>query len=123
MKKQDALALLYHFEPEREAAVKQALKKCKIAVRRIPDGDIEQKVGYLAGLKGFKRIDTSDGVPFNEEVLILQNVQGRLLDLLLRQFREDEIEPVKLKAVVTPFNSLWSLRRLCDTIKKEHGLL
>lgn len=123
MKRQEALALLYHFEPEREAVVRQALRSCKIAARRVPDADIGQKIGYLAGWKGFKRAQGDGGAPFGEEVLVLQGVQGKLLDEMLLQFEAAGISRIRLKAIVTPYNALWTLRRLCETIQKEHGAM
>lgn len=123
MKKQEALALLYHFEPARAEAVKRALKQCKVAVRTVPDADLGQRIGYLAGWKGFKREEADGGAPFAEEVLVLQGVQGKLLDAVLQQFEADGVGRIRLKAVVTPYNALWTLRRLCETIQKEHGAL
>lgn len=123
MKKQEALALLYHFEAERAEAVKRVLRSCKIAARSVPDADLGQKIGYLAGWKGFKRVADAGGDAFAEEVLVLQGVQSKLLDEVLRQFAASGIGRVRLKAVVTPYNALWTLRRLCETIQKEHGAL
>ena len=30
---------------------------------------------------------------------------------------------IRFKAVVTPFNTLWTLRRLCETMQREHGAM
>ena len=123
MKRQETLALLYHFEPEREAAVREALRSCKVPARRVPDADIGQKIGYLAGWKGFKRTPEDGGAPFAEEVLILQGVPGKLLDAILLRFEAEGLGRIRLKVVVTPYNALWTLRRLCETIQKEHGAM
>ena len=31
--------------------------------------------------------------------------------------------PIRYKTVVTPFNTFWTLRRLCETMQKEHAYL
>lgn len=119
------LVLLYHFtDTERTDKIKAALMRMKIAVKEVPDSMVGQKIGYLLGLKGFgENKTTAEESSFDEEVMVLQNVSRKRLDALLVEFREAGIEKVNYKAVVTPYNLFWSLRRLCETIKKEHHMM
>jgi hypothetical protein len=41
----------------------------------------------------------------------------------LLALKEGGVPPVKFKSVVTPFNTLWTLRRLCETMQKEHAAM
>ena len=40
-----------------------------------------------------------------------------------RTMQEAGVPKVRFKSVVTPFNTLWTLRRLCETMQKEHAAL
>ena len=42
---------------------------------------------------------------------------------LWRRRRCTGVPPVHYKSVVTPFNTLWTLRRLCETMQKEHAAM
>ena len=37
--------------------------------------------------------------------------------------KEGGVPHIKFKSVVTPFNTLWTLRRLCETMQKEHAAM
>ena len=47
------------------------------------------------------------GEAFEDEVLLLVNCTGPLLDKFLQGFRRNKIPPVALKAVLTPTNREW----------------
>ena len=48
------------------------------------------------------------GECFSDELLLLVNCPGPLLDRFLQGFRRNKIPPVGLKAVLTPTNSGWT---------------
>ena len=62
-----------------------------------------------------------DGFVFPQEVMIFYNIKGKRLDQVLLALKNADIVHVKFKAVVTPFNMLWTLRRLCETLQREHA--
>ena len=47
------------------------------------------------------------GEGFDDEMMVLSDCPGRLLDLLLQSFRRNKVAPVHLKAVLTPTNREW----------------
>ena len=53
----------------------------------------------------------------------MQGIRNKRLDQVLEAFRTAAIPPVLYKAIVTPFNTLWTLKKLCLTIEKEHGMV
>ena len=55
--------------------------------------------------------------------MILQNVYKKRLDNVLLALKQAGVPHIKFKSVVTPFNTLWTLRRLCETMQKEHGVI
>ena len=120
-------ALLYGFnDEERIAAVRRALDKLGIAAHVLPPEAHHQKVGYLIGSKGFRLTpedeDEADFV-FPHEVLLLDKVKGKRLDEVLEKLAAAVQPPIRYKTVVTPFNTFWTLRRLCETMQKEHAYL
>lgn len=83
-----------------------------------------QKIGYLLNLTGFTEAkDTSeDDFDFNHEVIIFYNIKNKRLDDVLSKLKNTDII-IPYKAVVTPLNRFWSLKRLCFTMQKEHSAL
>ena len=55
--------------------------------------------------------------------MILQNIRNKRLDEVLLALKEAGVPKVQFKSVVTPFNTLWTLRRLCLTMQKEHAFM
>lgn len=119
------LVLLYHFtDKEKAEKMKTVLDRMKIEVKVISDDLISQKVGFILGLKGFK--DTGgahETAPFDQEVMLMRGITGKRMEEILANFRAEGIEKIGLKAVVTPYNVLWPLHHLCQTIQKEHESL
>lgn len=59
------------------------------------------------------------GECFSDELLLLVNCPGPLLDRFLQGFRRNKIPPVGLKAVLTPTNSGWTSLELREELAKE----
>ena len=55
--------------------------------------------------------------------MVLQNIRNKRLDEVLLALRRGGVSKVQYKSVVTPFNTLWTLRRLCETMQKEHAVM
>ena len=56
-------------------------------------------------------------------MLLLDKVKGKRLDEVLEKLAAAVQPPIRYKTVVTPFNTFWTLRRLCETMQKEHAYL
>ena len=118
--------LFYQF---RDAAklelARSVLRRMGIATKILPENAWREKVGYLLGAGGFKASSAKDDGEFSfpHEVMILQNIRNKRLDEVLRALREAGVPPIPFKSVVTPFNTLWTLRRLCETMQKEHAFM
>lgn len=123
--KQQEQVLFYQFrEEEKLNLYRKVLNRLGIASKVVPEEAWCEKVGYLLGMKGFKASGLpkeDDGFVFPHEVMILQNIRNKRLDEVLLALKEAGVPPVRFKSVVTPFNTLWTLRRLCETMQKEHA--
>jgi len=125
MKKQEEVILLYHFlDQTKLQQIQDICKQLKIQTKDIGDEMLGQKVGYLVGRKGFAAIKTDlEEFVFPHEVIVFSNSDRKRLDQVLTAFKEANIDAIKFKAIVTPFNMFWSLKRLCETMQKEHGAM
>ncbi len=123
-KKKDEQVLLYQFHDEAILQpLREVLKKLRIRTVELRDEDYREKIGFLLGMKGFLPSKQQDDEPFSfpHEVMIFSNIQGKRLDEVLEAMSAAGIPKIPYKAVVTPFNTLWPLQRLCRTMEKEHG--
>lgn len=125
MKATEGKILLYSFKDEmQQEKIQKLLNRLQIKWEVLADTDSCQKIGYLVGSKGFKETKISDEpFDFDHEVMVFYNIKGKRLDQVLLEMKAADIKPIKFKAVVTPFNMFWSLRRLCETVYKEHAAM
>ena len=124
MNKQEQVLLYGFLDMEKLEKIQKILHRLNIRTRVLPEEAWCQKVGYLLGMKGFKEaVFEDDGFVFPHEVMVMQNIRHKRLDQVLASLKDGDVPPVKFKSVVTPFNTLWTLRRLCETMQKEHSAM
>ena len=111
--------------PARQTALmKSVFVRMGVRIRNVGPEDVNQTVGYLAGLKGFERqeAETAGELPvIPEQVLVLKGFSGGRLDLLLCSLRRAGVPKIDLKAVFTEQNSGWTFYRLYEEIRAEHA--
>ena len=125
MKRQEQV-LFYQFRDDEKLALAcKILHKMGIVTKILQPEAWREKVGYLLGAKGFQpaKAKDEDNFVFPHEVMVLQNIRNKRLDEVLLALKDAGVPHIRFKAVVTPFNTLWTLRRLCETMQKEHGAL
>lgn len=125
MKRQEQV-LFYQFRDEEKLALAcKTLHKMGIVTKILQPENWREKVGYLLGAKGFQpaKVKEEDDFVFPHEVMVLQNIRNKRLDEVLLALKNAGVPHIRFKAVVTPFNTLWTLRRLCETMQKEHGAI
>lgn len=108
--------------PGRLAVLRAYLNAAGIRAVEVPDGDWHQTLGALLELPGFERAPAAlpDGIK-REEMLVMYGFRDRMLGDLLRFFRERNLPPVSLKAMVTPTNVQWTAAQLQEELKKERA--
>jgi len=116
--------LLYGFENnERTEKIKKIFNKLSIKYTFLKEDSIVEKIGYLLGNKGFAKTKSEgEFFQFPHEVMLFSSIMGKRLDDVLLALKNEEIK-IPYKAVVTPFNKLWTLERLVKTMEKEHGAM
>lgn len=122
--KNDEVVLLYGFKTDENfEKITEVLKSIHIKVKVLNASDYNEKLGFLLGMKGFNKANENEENILENELMIFQNIKGKRLDLVLDSLRGKECKIPKYKAVVTPFNVHWTLKKLYEQMKKEHGSL
>lgn len=89
-----------------------------LRLRLAAAGDLERPVGALA--MGLKPMGVQGrGEPLSEPVMVLCHVPQEQFDQTLHALRRERF--FCLKAVLTPTNAGWSLRRLYEELARERA--
>lgn len=116
--------LLYNLgsDTERGAHIRAILDELGITAETITASDLDQQVGYLAGLSGFAQNDDGNTNPENapsSEFMLMCGFDEALLDAFLDAMQEQAIR-IDHKAIVTQYNRYYTLRQLIGDIANEH---
>lgn len=113
--------LAYNFTPERLSALRLLCMMLKVQLRPVAREQLTQPVGYLAGVPGVEAAAESyAGDEVQEEMLVMCGFMRSDLDRLLAGIRKSKLVSVKLKAMLTQHNALWSGLELQKELAQEH---
>ena len=111
--------LMYNLDNPRKLKILMICGQLKIKARSVAVSDYAQPIGALAGLRS--RTDAVySGTGFPEEMLLMANFSGALLNGFLTAMRQNRLPGIPLKAVLTDSNADWDSVRLHDEILREH---
>ena len=115
--------LLYQFPADQAALITGALRPMGVDVQILSPDAWCEKVGYLLGRKGFLKHAAQEGGAFSfpHRVILLDAVKGKRLTQVLRAVEDAGIPHITYKSSISPYNTLWTLRYLCEHMAKEHG--
>ena len=115
--------LLYQFPADQAALITGALRPMGVDVQILSPDAWREKVGYLLGRKGFLKHAAQEGGTFSfpHRVILLDAVKGKRLTQVLRAVEDAGVPHITYKSSITPYNTLWTLRYLCEHMAKEHG--
>ena len=118
-------ALLYNFsDPERFRQIRRYLNRQKVKTRIVTAPEFLHPLGYLFEIPGFHPSSQFNlGSNFNDEMIVLKDFSSAQMDGFLAFFRENQLPPVALKAMLTPVTQHWSSVQLHDELLKEHTLM
>lgn len=108
-------------QKEKEAAIQEICRKQKLQYRALERSDTEKELGVLCGIYDVP-IGKHGQVPILyqlPELLLFSGMPGDSLDLFLAAYRKEGLEPIALKAVVTPHNVMWNLHELAAELAAE----
>lgn len=115
--------LLYQFPADQAELITGALRPMGVGVQILSPDAWREKVGYLLGRKGFLKQTAQEGdvFSFSHRVMLLDAVKGKRLTQVLRTVEDAGVPHITYKSSITPYNTLWTLRYLCEHMAKEHG--
>ncbi len=113
--------LLFGFRPEeRTMHIIRWLTQTGVAVRSVSPSEQAESLGFLFSLPGYAASGKpAFSAPVSEELLIMHGFDGALLDSFLRFFREEQLQRVEMKAVLTPTNAGWTAAELLAHLRLE----
>lgn len=104
--------------------VKAALIQMGVRIKNVPEEQLTESVGYLAGIPGFEKSqDAPFGASLPEEVLVMKDFTSSRMDTLFARLRKARVPKIALKAVLTPSNAQWTFLELYEELKKEHQVM
>lgn len=114
--------LLFHIDPEKAKQLERICNNLRIQTVRVKPASYKQKLGYLAGITGFSRENTTyTGPDFPTEMLVFSGMEPELVDTFLEQYKKASIPPIGLKAIITQHNIFWTAEALYKELFKEHS--
>lgn len=123
MKKEERV-FLYQFPDDQIHTAQDVFRTLGICIQILPADAWREKVGYLLGHNGFKatQIQEEQEFSFSHRLILLENIRGKRLMKVLMAMEEAGIPHITYKSAITPYNTLWTLRYLCEHIAKEHAV-
>ena len=118
----EPLILTYNLDKPQMLKMIFVCSQLKIRYLNVQKTDYAQPLAALAGLRA--RTDAVySGEGFIEEMLVMVNFNGQLLQAFLNALKRGKVPTVALKAVLTPTNEVWDSIRLHDELLREHNAM
>ncbi|MBM6723853.1 DUF3783 domain-containing protein [Pseudoflavonifractor phocaeensis] len=111
------MVLLYNLNNEKGGKIRRMCLPLGLRTRLVEPAEYGLTLSQL--VEGQTPETPWAGECFSDELLLLVNCPGPLLDRFLQGFRRNKIPPVGLKAVLTPTNSGWTSLELREELAKE----
>ncbi|MCQ2452727.1 MAG: DUF3783 domain-containing protein [Oscillospiraceae bacterium] len=120
------LVLLYTTNKDKAAAIEKLCGRLGFQFRRLTPMDIGCAVAAV--VSGDYKFPLGRKAPLpaaysQPELLVFSGLKDKSLDRFLQQYKKEELQPIALKAVVTPFNCNWTIYDLTQQLQREHDAL
>lgn len=116
----EPLLLTYNLKPMTADALNALCREQGIRVRPVRREEYALPIGLLAGIPARASGEASAAEPFDDEMLVMCHMLSHQLDAFLSGMRQRSLPRIALKAVLTPFNVVWTSARLRDDLAREH---
>lgn len=116
--------LVYTPDKEKAGTIEALCSSLGIGFRRLTLGDLRFSVASV--ISGDYKLPLGAAPPLSAlyvqpELMLFNGLKDRTLNAFLREYRQENIAPIPLKAVVTPFNCSWTLLELTAQLQREHA--
>lgn len=113
------MVLCYNIQPEKLGRMRVLALRLGIRLRVVRPEEFALPVGALAGVLAPPET-TAPVTPFDDEMILMAHFRAGMLDAFLNGFRQSRIPSVKLKAMLTETNAVWTAPALYAAIREEH---
>lgn len=112
--------LLYNIaNPDKLRKIQTLAIRLGFRTRVVRQEEFDLPIGALVELPGAEALESGDGTPFSDEMLVLCNVSAQAFQAFLSGLRTQKT-PVALKAMTTEHNVSWSSSKLHRELASEH---
>lgn len=113
--------LLFQVNKAKKEQIEVLCRDLDIEVVTVDYKQYLEPLGVMAGIQGIpKSGKIYKGRKFPMEMMIFSGIHSEYLDIFLQRYRENHIEPIGLKAILTPTNVFWNAEQLYEELLKEH---
>lgn len=113
--------LLFHVKKEKMEQIKSLCREFEIDAAFVDCRQYLEPLGVIAGIQGIPHSGkVYQGEDFPMEMMVFSGIPQELLDVFLKKYREYSIEPIALKAIITPTNIFWNAQQLYQELAREH---
>ena len=119
MMRKEERVLLYQFPEDQIRTAQDVFRALGIRAQILAADAWREKI------KGYKPAppvqEDNTAFDFPHRLLLLEHIQGKRLTKVLEALQDAGIPRITYKSAVTPYNTLWTLRYLCEHMAKEHA--
>ena len=116
--------LFYSEDDVKAAEISCLCDELHISFMRLNRGDLGSMVVSLVSpaIGAIKSKKTTVPALYAQpEIMIMSGFEDKKLDVYLAAYKSKGIEAVELKAVLTPYNCMWSVYELTQELEKENA--
>lgn len=121
-----AVVVLYGIDPDSRQgqSLLGLLQVMDIPVRLVAPDQLGQTVAYCAAVSGAQpSAQPNTQTAPDVQMMLMRDLKDEQINDLLKQIRESEAGPIRLKAVVTEHNRAWTLLDLIRELEEEHAMM
>lgn len=116
------IILVNNIKENKIAGFENLCKSQNIKIKKVPYSFLGQPIGFLAQIPGMKKTGAVyKGSAIEDEVIVFSDFDDKDLDEFLEGYKNTGLEPIDLKAVVTPTNMNWTFVELCNELVQERN--
>lgn len=116
--------LLFQIKQEKRKQIEQLCRELCIETVTIACKQYLEPLGFLAKIQAIKSSGKIyQGSALSKEMMVFSGINQTLLESFLQKYKALSIEPIDLKAILTPTNVFWNPIQLYQELIKEHNSL
>lgn len=113
--------LLYTTDNIKYEKISSLCRSLNIGLQKLTQKDIGCTLASISSGSPKQAKDASVPPLYSQsELMIFSGLSNDKLDIFLERYKKEGMQPVRLKAIVTPFNCMWSIYDLTKELIKEN---